>query len=69
MFNILTLTQADNKLVVSGIRMVGESVELGENDAVINEYRTDLIGCEVIYGNVMSESGEVLYSLNEVQGE
>ena len=69
MFNVLTLTQADSKLVVSGVRMVGESVELGENDVLINEYRTDFIGCEVIYGDVTNENGEVLYSLNGVQGE
>ncbi|MAD77126.1 MAG: hypothetical protein CML20_20475 [Rheinheimera sp.] len=69
MFNVLTLTELDSKLVVTGIRMVGESVELGEGDAIISDYRPDFMGCEVVYGNVMSESGEVLYSLNEVQGE
>ncbi|PCC12898.1 hypothetical protein [Pseudoalteromonas sp. JB197] len=69
MFNLITLSTTENKTTVSGVRMVGESVKLTESDIKINEYRADLVGCEVIDGNVISDSGEVLYSLNGVQGE
>lgn len=69
MFNILTLTEVGNKLIVSAVRMVGETAEINEGDLLINEYRTDLMGCEVVHGDVISESGEVLHTLNGVHGE
>lgn len=69
MFNLITLSTTENKTTVASVRMVGESVALSESDIKINEYRADLIGCEVVNGDVISDSGEVLYSLNGVQGE
>ncbi|TMP70537.1 hypothetical protein CWB76_10175 [Pseudoalteromonas sp. S1609] len=69
MFNLITLSTTENKTIVASVRMVGESVALSESDIKINEYRADLVGCEVVNGDVISDSGEVLYSLNGVQGE
>jgi len=69
MFNLITLSTTENKTTVASVRMVGESVALSESDIKINEYRADLVGCEVVNGDVISDSGEVLYSLNGVQGE
>jgi hypothetical protein len=69
MFNLITLSTTENKTTVASVRMVGESVALSESDIKINEYRADLLGCEVVNGDVISDSGEVLYSLNGVQGE
>lgn len=69
MFNLITLSTTENKTTVASVRMVGESVALSESDIKINEYRADLLGCEVVSGDVISDSGEVLYSLNGVQGE
>ena len=69
MFNLMTISNIENKSVVTGIRMVGESVTLSESDIKINEYRADFVGCEVVDNQVINESGEVLYLLNGVQGE
>lgn len=69
MFNLITLSTTENKTTVASVRMVGESVALSESDIKINEYRADLMGCEVVNGDVISDSGEVLYSINGVQGE
>lgn len=69
MFNLITLSTTENKTTVASVRMVGESVALSESDIKINEYRADLVGCEVVNGDVISDSGEVLYSLNGAQGE
>ncbi|MDN3486867.1 hypothetical protein QL989_16130 [Pseudoalteromonas sp. APC 3224] len=69
MFNLITLSTTENKTTVASVRMVGESVALSESDIKINDYRADLVGCEVVNGDVISDSGEVLYSLNGVQGE
>lgn len=69
MFNLITLSTTENKTIVASVRMVGESVAFSESDIKINEYRADLVGCGVVNGDVISDSGEVLYSLNGVQGE
>ncbi len=68
MFNLITLSNTEDKTTVASIRMVGESVALGEQDIKITEYRADLVGCVVINNDVINDSGEVLYSLKEAHG-
>lgn len=69
MFNILTLTTIENKSIVSGVRMVGVDAEVQPDEIKINEYRPDLMGCELVNDTLINEAGEVVHVLEGAQGE
>lgn len=69
MFNILTLTTIENKSIVSGVRMVGVDAEVQPDEIKINEYRPDLMGCELVNDTLINEAGEVVHALEGAQGE
>lgn len=70
MLNIITVESYENpetkktEKIVSGIKMVGDTVVMSDNDYSIKEYNVYLVGCEVVNGDIINEDGEVLYSLN-----